>query len=259
MSPKPALRVWKSIRKPIIKKDFAMPTVLITGASRGLGLEFARQYAADGWRVIATSRSGSPELHAMAAANDTVSLHGLDVADGASVSALSDAVGIQPIDVLLNNAGLFGRVAFADGGVEHQAFGSTDFDNWANVMNTNVFGPMRMAEMFADRVALSEQKKVVTLSSMLGSMALNTIGGLYAYRSSKAAVNQVMKSMSIDLAKRGILAIGMHPGWAKTEMGGPAAEIDAAEAVAGVRRQIAALDAAKLGDLLAYDGNVLPY
>ena len=236
-----------------------MPTVLITGASRGLGLEFVRQYASDGWKVIATSRSGSPDLGAVAADNDTVTLHSLDVGDAVSVSELSKALGPMPIDVLLNNAGFFGRMPFADGGVEHQAFGSTDFDNWANVMNTNVFGPMRMAEAFADRVALSEQKKVVTLSSMLGSMALNTIGGLYAYRSSKAAVNQVMKSMSIDLAKRGILATGMHPGWAKTDMGGPAAEIDAAEAVAGVRRQIAALDAEKLGDLLAYDGNTLPY
>jgi len=236
-----------------------MPTILITGANRGLGLEFATQYAADGWDVLAASRSGSAELGGLAAAHPKVTLFTVDVCRSDSVAALSAAVGDRPIDVLLNNAGFYGRVPFAEGGVEHQAFGSTDFDNWANVMQTNVFGPVRMAEAFAERVAASAQKKVVTLSSMLGSMALNTIGGLYAYRSSKAAVNQVMKSMSIDLGKRGILAIAMHPGWAKTDMGGPDAEIDAATGVTGVRQQIAELSADKLGVLLAYDGNILPY
>lgn len=236
-----------------------MPTVLITGANRGLGLEFVRQYAADGWKVLAASRSGSSELAALAANNGLVETFTVDVNDQGSIDALSAAVGEQAIDVLLNNAGFYGRVPFPDGGVEHQAFGDTDYDNWAAVMAVNVLGPMRMTEAFVDRVAASAQKKVVTLSSMLGSMELNTIGGLYAYRSSKAAVNQMMKSMSIDLAKRGILATAMHPGWAKTDMGGPSAEIEAETGVTGVRKQIAALDESKLGKLIGYDGSILPY
>jgi len=235
-----------------------MPTILITGANRGLGLEFTRQYAADGWTVLAASRSGSPELDEIAQAGN-VEQFTVDVADDASVAALAAAIGGRPVDVLLNNAGFYGRVGFADGGVEHQAFGDTDYENWANVMNINVFGPMRMAEAFVDNVAASEQKKIVTLSSMLGSMELNTIGGLYAYRSSKAAVNQVMKSMSVDLAKRGILAVAVHPGWAKTAMGGPDADIEAAEGVTGLRQQIAALTENSLGRLIAFDGSILPY
>ncbi len=236
-----------------------MPTVLITGANRGLGLEFVRQYAADGWKVLAASRSGSAELNALATENALVETFAVDVSDAGSVEALSAAVGEQSIDVLLNNAGFYGRVPFPEGGVEHQAFGDTDFENWAAVMAVNLFGPMRMTEAFVDRVAASTQKKVITLSSMLGSMELNTIGGLYAYRSSKAAVNQMMKSMSIDLAKRGILATAMHPGWAKTAMGGPSAEIDAETGVTGVRKQIAELDESRLGKLIGYDSSILPY
>ena len=236
-----------------------MPTILITRANRGLGLEFTRQYAADGWDVLAASRSGSAELEALAAAHPKVRLFALDVSSSASVAALSEALGDRPIDVLLNNAGFYGRVAFPNGGIEHQAFGNTDFANWANVMETNVFGPVRMAEAFVDRVPQSGQKKIFMISSMLGSMTLITTGGLCAYRSSKAAVNQVMKSMAVDLGKRGILAIAMHPGWAKTDMGGPGAEIDAATGVSGVRQQIAGLTADKLGVLLSYDGSILAY
>jgi len=235
-----------------------MPAVLITGANRGLGLEFCRQYAASGWDVLAASRSSSEELEELGKL-PKVTLYSVDVGDSASVQQLADALGDQPIDVLINNAGYFGCVGFAEGGVEHQAFGDTDFDNWANVMNINVFGPMRVTEALVDNVAASEQKKVVTLSSMLGSMELNTIGGLYAYRSSKAAVNMMMKSMAVDLQKRGVLAVAVHPGWAKTEMGGPGAEVEPGEGVAGLRRVIERLTEQQLGQLIAFDGNILPY
>ncbi len=238
-----------------------MATILITGANRGLGLEFVRQYAQsdENWTILATSRSPSPELEALAAEHSTIELYTLDVGSDESVAALKAELGDRPIDVLLNNAGIFGSVPFTDGGVEHQAFGQTDFDNWANVFNVNVFGPVRMAEMFIDNVAASEQKKVVSLSSMLGSNGLNTVGGIYAYRSSKAAIANVMKSMGIDLGRHGILAVAMHPGWAKTDMGGENAEIEADEGVRGVIEQIASLTPEKCGGLLAYDGTTLPY
>ena len=120
-------------------------------------------------------------------------------------------------------------------------------------------GPMKMAESFLEQVAASRQRKIVTLTSMLGSMGLNNIGGLYAYRSSKAAVNAIMHSMGIDLRKRGITAAAIHPGWARTGMGGPQAELDTVTAVSGVRQVIAGLGEDSLGQVTAYSGEALPY
>ena len=236
-----------------------MNTILITGANRGLGLEFTRQYLEDGWRVLAASRQPGDALSGLAADHDALSLHALDVADHGQIDALAAELRDQPLDVLLNNAGFFGTVGFADGGVEAQSFGSSDFEDWARVYRVNVMGPMKMAEAFVEQVAASEQRKIVTLTSMLGSMGLNNIGGLYAYRSSKAAVNAVMHSMGIDLRKRGILATAIHPGWARTGMGGPQAELDTETAVRGVRQVIANLGEDSLGHVTAYSGEALPY
>lgn len=236
-----------------------MPAVLITGANRGLGLAFARQYTASGWRVMACSRSESPELQQLAGNAAAVSIHQLDVSDHAGIDRLAAELAGQPIDVLLNNAGIYGHVAFAAGGMAHQAFGDTDFASWEQVLRVNLFGPMKMAEAFVGHVEQSAQKKIVTLSSIVGSVALNTSGGIYAYRTSKAAVNMLMQSMGIDLKKRGIIAVAIHPGWARTEMGGAGAEINADEAVAGVIGVIGGLEAASTGRLLTYDGATLPY
>jgi len=236
-----------------------MATVLITGANRGLGLEFVRQYNRAGWRVIACGRSQSEALNELAAASAQISLHSVDVADHSSIDRLAGELKDEPVDVLLNNAGIFGSVPFGAGGIGHQAFGATDFSNWEEVLKVNLFGPMKMAETFVENVACSEQKKIVTLSSMVGSMGLNTIGGLYAYRTSKAAVNMLMHSMGIDLKKRGILAVAVHPGWARTEMGGSNAEIEAEEGVAGVIRVIAGLSEDSLGKMWSYNGTVMPY
>ena len=236
-----------------------MATVLITGANRGLGLEFVRQYSAAGWHVIACSRRGSQALDSLAESRAGISLHALDVSDHESIGALGIALAGQPIDVLINNAGIYGRLGFAEGGIAHQAFGNTDYANWEQVLRVNLFGPMKMAETFVEHVALSEQKKIVTLSSMVGSMGLNESGGMYAYRTSKAAVNMLMHTMGIDLRQRGILAVALHPGWARTDMGGPDAEIGAEESVEGLMAVIDNPDASSLGKLIAFDGQVLPY
>jgi NAD(P)-dependent dehydrogenase (short-subunit alcohol dehydrogenase family) len=239
-----------------------MPTILITGANRGLGLEMARQYAADGWRVLGCARSPerAAELNALAAeSSGRVSVHRLDVADHAQVEALAAELHGQPIDVLVNSSGTMGRESFADKGMAIQRFGETDYDDWAQVMRVNVFGPMKMAEAFVTQVAASEQKKLVTLTSMVGSMTQNTSGGLYAYRSSKAAANMVMKSMSLDLKRHGIIALPLHPGWARTEIGGPRAELDAATSVTGMRKVIAGLTPAQAGHFLQWDGRELPW
>lgn len=239
-----------------------MPTVLITGASRGIGLEMARQYAAEGWQVHACARhpEKSAELDALAAAGaGRVRIHRLDVADHSAIDALASELRGQPIDVLVNCAGTMGRESFAEKGMAVQRFGRTDYDDWAEQVRVNVFGPMKMAEAFVEHVAASEQKKLVTITSVVGSMTQNTFGGLYAYRSSKAAANMVMKSLSLDLKRRGIVAVPLHPGWVRTDIGGPRAELDAAQSVAGLRQVIADLTPAQAGHFLQWDGRELPW
>ena len=235
-----------------------MSVILITGTSRGLGLALTSAYSEAGWRVLACARRMSPELDAVLSKASKAEYHELDVADHPAIEALAARIQ-EPIDVLLNNAGRFGKIEFPKGGIEDQAFGATDYSDWADTFRVNVMGPMKMAESFVGQVASSEQKKIVTFTSMVGSSKFNTTGGVYAYRTSKAAVNMMMLSMSIDLAKRGILAVSMHPGWARTDMGGPDAEISVPTAVRGIRQVIADLEPAQLGQVLAYDGSTMPY
>jgi NAD(P)-dependent dehydrogenase (short-subunit alcohol dehydrogenase family) len=240
-----------------------MPTILITGTSRGLGLECVRQYAAADWQVLACARRPADSVDLVALAADypqRIRLLTLDVTDHAAVDRLAVALEATPIDVLLNSAGTMGSGSFARDGLAFGSFGNSDFEDWAQVFRLNVLGSMKMAEAFVTHVARSEQKKIVTLTSMLGSVANNRIGGLYAYRASKAAVNAIMKSMSIDLAKsHGIAATALHPGWVRTELGGPNADIDAATSVAGMRRVIDALTLANAGRFWVYDGSELPW
>jgi NAD(P)-dependent dehydrogenase (short-subunit alcohol dehydrogenase family) len=235
-------------------------TVLVTGANRGLGLEFVRQYAGEGWQVLAASRRGGPELESLAAEHPgRVRCFSLDVTDHAAVDRLAVELAGEAIDVLINNAGYLGRIPFDGGGVRHQAFGNLDYQDWELTLRINVLAPMRMAEAFVEHVARSGERKMVAITSMLGSMGLNTTGGLYAYRSSKAALNAVLKSLSIDLARRGVMAVALHPGWVRTAMGGSRAEIDATESVQGMRTVIAGLTPDQVGRVYAWDGSVLPY
>lgn len=237
-----------------------MPTVLITGANRGLGLELARQYAADGWRVLACSRHPDAEaLVALAREPSAVSSHALEVTDAASVAALAGALRGTPVDVLLNVAGVMHRRVEAADGKPLPPLGALDYGDWSRVLTVNVLGQARVAEALLENVAASDQKKIVTLSSELGSVGGNKTGGLYAYRSSKAAVNAVMKSMAIDLAPRGIIAVPMHPGWVRTDMGGPKAPLSAEQSAAGMRRVIAGLTIADSGRFLQWDGGELPW
>ncbi len=243
-----------------------MPTVLITGAGRGLGLEMARQYLADGWQVIACARSPDrcPDLHALAGqANKPgaqLEIAALDVTDHAAIDALAEKMRGRPIDVLLNSAGTMGAGNFAAQGITFGKFGASDFKDWEQTLRINVIGPMKMAEAFVAHVAQSEQKKIVSLTSILGSMTKNTIGGLYAYRASKAALNAVMHSLAIDLGRKyQIIAIPIHPGWVRTDMGGARADIDAVTSVSGMRAVIAGLDLAKAGRYWMYNGDELPW
>ena len=210
--------------------------------------------------ACARSPSRAPELQALAAASDgRITVHALDVTDHAQIDALAGELRGQPIDVLINCAGVMGRDSFADKGMAMQRFGQTDYDEWAHVMRVNVFGPMKMAEAFVTHLAASEQKKLVTLTSIVGSMGQNSLGGLYAYRSSKAAANCVMKCLSLDLKRHGIIALPMHPGWVRTDIGGLRGELDVATSVAGLREVIAGITPAQAGHFLQWDGRELPW
>lgn len=239
-----------------------MPNVLVTGANRGLGLEFARQYAADGWRVIACARepSAATELTALAdRSGGRVEVRGLDVTDHAAVESLASALAGTPLDLLLNNAGTMGHDRFAEKGMEAQRFGATDYDDWIEMLRVNVLAPMKLAECFVEHVAASEQRRIVTLTSMMGSNGQNRVGGFYAYRSSKAAANAVMRSMGLDLRGRGIVALPLHPGWVRTGIGGPRAELDVATSVTGLRQVIAGLTLEDAGRFYQWDGRELPW
>ena len=226
-----------------------MPSVLITGANRGLGSEFARQYFANGWQVYAACRdpNTASELRRLTdASGHKVRILALDVTDLASVKAVAAELDGQAIDLLLNNAG----VMRARG----QTMGNIDYEAWAKVLDVNTVGPMRVSEAFIDHVAPSEGKLIVTLTSGMGSLADNTSGGSIAYRSSKAAVNMVMRSLAIDLARRGITCVVVNPGWVRTDMGGPRATLTPAESVTTLRRLLETLGPAQSGKFVNYDG-----
>jgi NAD(P)-dependent dehydrogenase (short-subunit alcohol dehydrogenase family) len=236
-----------------------MPTVLITGANRGLGLELVRQYAGDGWRVHAACRSpeAAEELAGLRALHDSIEIHALDVKSAASIEGLAAALRGTPIDVLLNNAGVFGPRPTGDAD-PRQSFGDVDPQIWLDVVQVNALAPLLISQAFVDHVAASEQKKIVAISSELGSVA-GTNGGLYAYRASKAALNMVMASLARELAQRGIL-IGVYcPGWVRTSMGGPEAPLAAGDSVSGLRRRIAELDATVSGAFRLYDGTPIAW
>ena len=227
-----------------------MPTCLITGANRGLGLEFAKQYAADDWKVIATCRRPD-EAEALSALQGSIQIYPLDVTDFARVEQLARKLSGEAIDLLINNAGVYGpRVV---------AYNSVDYAAWCEVLRVNTMAPLKVSAAFLDQLAKGRQRKIVTISSKMGSMTDNTSGGVYIYRSSKAAVNAVMKSLSMDLRDQDFIVVVLNPGWVQTDLGGPGASIDSFESVAGMRDVINNLRIEDSGRFLHYDGSEIPW
>lgn len=227
-----------------------MPTVLVTGAGRGLGLQFVRQYAAEGWTVLAACRA--PErAEDVAAVAGAVERLVLDVTDPASVAALAAALINRPLDLLVNNAGIYGP--------RNQDVGTTDYAAWAEVLAVNLLGPMRMVEALLPNLERGAQKKIALVSSKMGCIADNQSGGDVIYRSSKAALNMLGKCLAIDLRGPGMTSVLLHPGWVRTDMGGPTAPLDAEASVAGMRKVIARATPADSGRFFSYDGTELPW
>jgi NAD(P)-dependent dehydrogenase (short-subunit alcohol dehydrogenase family) len=222
-----------------------MSSVLITGANRGLGLEFARQYARDGYRVFATTRKPEPELEALRKQYERLSVHALEVTDGESVRALAGELAREPIDVLINNAGTMGPRA--------QKLGQLDYEGFLDTLRINTLGPLRVAEAFVENVARSERKLMVAVTSGMGSIS-DSSGGSYAYRASKAALNMSFHNLGLDLKQRGIIAIVINPGWVQTDMGGKHAPTKVEDSIAAMRKVFDSLSLADSGSFKNYRG-----
>ena len=222
-------------------------TTLITGANRGIGLELARQLQAQGHAVIGTARKPdeAAELKALGAR-----VLQLDVTDAASVQAMAAALRGQPIDLLINNAGIGGHTA--------PSFEETDFDQIGLTFDVNSIGPMRVTQALLPNVLASQRKLVVSISSIMGSIA-NNQGGYYGYRASKTALNMLNSSLALELADRGVTAVVLHPGWVKTRMGGPSAAITTEDSVQGLLQVITGLQPTDSGRFIDYQGNELPW
>ena len=223
-----------------------MSTVLITGAARGLGLEFVKQYAARGWKVHACARS--PESLKEVAGD--IHLHKLEVTDYGAVKALASELKGEAIDVLICNAGVSGS--------EAGELGRIDPKVWRDTFEVNALAPLMMAEAFVEQVAASKDRKLIAISSRLGSITHND-GARYAYRASKTALNMEWQSLSKDTAAKGLICVVLHPGWVQTDMGGQAATLTIAQSVPSMVKVIDGLKPADNGRFLNYDGTELPW
>lgn len=236
-----------------------MATVLVTGANRGLGLEFARQYIDDGWGVIATCRDpdSATQLRRLAAQHAGSEIRRLDVTDFDAIDALAAELQDRPIDVLINNAGVFGPKRSADGDFR-QSFGSIDYEIMADILRVNTMAPLKMAEAFSEHVSASAQKKIVTISSRIGSIAEGD-PGLYAYRTSKAAVNMAMATVARELESQGVIVSVFNPGWVRTDMGGSRASLEVDDSIRCLRKLIDELTIDDSGAFIDYDGRRIPW
>jgi NAD(P)-dependent dehydrogenase (short-subunit alcohol dehydrogenase family) len=235
-------------------------TLLITGANRGIGLEHVRQALAAGQSVIAACRAPdqAEALTALAERHpETLRIEPLDQGDGASIGALIDRLDGAAIDVLINNAGLYGG-SWADS-AERQTIDGMDYEQWEEILRVNVIGVFRLTAALLPNLLAGSDKQVVMMSSDLGSIANNNQGQSHAYRSSKAALNMLTRGLSIDLKDRGVTVISMAPGWTQTDLGGPAATWAVDESVRRQRQVIAAATSAQSGAFLNLNGETVAW
>uniref|UniRef100_A0A2A4JM24 Short-chain dehydrogenase n=1 Tax=Heliothis virescens TaxID=7102 RepID=A0A2A4JM24_HELVI len=244
-----------------------MQTVLITGANRGLGLGMVKyltkQNAAK--TIIATCRTVSEELKALSAENKNLVILNLDVKDTSSFddfsSKISEAVGKQGLNLLINNAGVTTKYTKLPYVKAEQLLDNLSVNTIAPIMLTKSLLPIlkQAADANSDKPMGWHRAAVINISSILGSIEQNVQGGFYPYRCSKAALNAATKSMSIDLKKDNILVASLHPGWVKTDMGGKNADLDVETSISGIFQTIEKLTESDTGKFLSYDGTELPW
>ena len=223
-------------------------SVLITGANRGIGLELARQYAASGWRVIGTARAPdeATALHEL----DNTRVLELDVTDQDSVRRFAEELGDEPVDVLINNAGILPMMNTVPG---------IDLDVFERILDVNTIGPVRVTQAVLPNLRNGDLRKIINITSNLGSIAENGSGQFYGYRESKAALNMFTRSLAAELRGEGFTCVVLHPGWVQTDMGGPNGLIDSQTSVSGMRNVIDGIDSQKSGRFFAYDGVEIPW
>lgn len=226
-------------------------TLFITGANRGIGLEYVKQYAEEGWRVLASCRNpaDASALQALANKHANIELHAIDIANFDQIEALGRKLIDQPIQLLINNAGIY----------PESSFRTIDYAKWMEAFKVNAMSTLKLAEVFIPHLVKAGNAKLVAMTSKMGSIDDNTSGGEYIYRSSKTALNMVMKSISIDLNKYGVSVAVLHPGWVRTDMGGPNGLIDAETSVQGLRKVIGMLSLDNSGKFYAYDGKEIAW
>ena len=231
-----------------------MNKVLVTGANRGLGLEFCRQYAKAGWGVLACCRNPelAIQLNDLAIENSHVQVFKIDVLDRNSIDILANDLRGTRINLIIANAGVYGDS-------RGHEFGNLEYTDWISTLETNVLGVVKVAEAFLPNLKNSQKPCLAVLSSQMGSIEDNSSGGSILYRSSKAALNAAMKSLSIDLQDDDIGVLIFHPGWVKTDMGGPHALIDAETSICGMMKQISEFKMSQTGHFIKYDGTLLPW
>lgn len=230
-----------------------MSTMLVTGANRGIGFEFVQQYLAMGEQVVATYRNeeDSDQLISLCAEKSNLEIFKLDVASDSSREEFSQRLGDQPIDVFINNAGVYGP--------RDSVFGKVDEAEWLSVLRINALAPLFLTQLLIENFRRGELKKLLYVTSKMGSIKDNRGGGSYVYRSSKAALNAVVKSISVDLEPEKMAVAVLHPGWVRTDMGGPNGLIDTKTSVAGMIQVIRNLNLESSGVFFNYDGNVIPW
>jgi NAD(P)-dependent dehydrogenase (short-subunit alcohol dehydrogenase family) len=227
--------------------------ILITGANRGIGMELTRQFAEDGWQVLACCRNPADgaQLQALSAEHPRIEIHALDVTNYEQMANLADRLAHRPIDILLSNAGIYGPRGVG--------FGEVEAAEWREVLEVNSIAPLMLVQAFVEQVAASQQKLIAVVSSKMGSIGDNSSGGSYIYRSSKTAVNQVVKNLSIDLAERGIAVISLHPGWVQTDMGGSNAETSTEASASGLKSILQSATLAQSGQFIEHNGDNIPW
>lgn len=230
-----------------------MPSILITGTNRGIGLELVRQYLAADWEVYATARNleRADDLQLLSSQHAKLHTYSLDVSDETQRKALAETLNGTPLDILINNAGVYGQ--------SDASFGNTDEEKWLNALRINTIAPMKIMECFIDNIALGERKIIASISSKMGSMDDNGSGGSYVYRSTKAALNAVMVSAARDLKPSGITAVILHPGWVRTDMGGPNGEINTQQSAEQLRSILDSVEIENSGDFYDIDGSIIPW
>jgi len=226
-----------------------MKQLLVTGANRGIGLEFTQQYLANGWHVYATYRE-QPGTALASLACDQLTILPLDVAEDASIWVLQEQLSGVNLDLIINNAGLFGP--------RDQSLGKVSRQQWLDVLNVNSVAPLMLAQALHNNLT-TKQGIFAVISSRMGSIDENDGGSLYLYRSSKTAVNQVVKSLSIDMQAQGIKVIALHPGWVRTDMGGPNGSIDTQTSVSGIRQVLEHIRPADSGRFINYNGAAIAW